>query len=71
MGTVMPTCLPSHTESINSKIVVQSSLGKVRPYPQNDKNKRIRGVSQMVEYLPSKNKALNSNTSTTKKQTKK
>jgi hypothetical protein len=37
----------------------------VRPYLKNNKAKRAEGVARVVEHLPSKRQALNSNPSTT------
>jgi hypothetical protein len=37
----------------------------VRPYLKNNQQKRVGGVAQVVEYLPSKHKALNTTPSTT------
>jgi hypothetical protein len=62
---VTSTCHPSYMESVNRRIVVQASLGiKVRPYSKNNKAKKAGSVAKVVECLPSKLKALSSNSST-------
>jgi hypothetical protein len=63
----MHTCHPSRKLK-NEGFVVWAGLGKkwVKPYLQNNKNKKPQGVVQEAEHLPSKYKALSSNHSTAK-----
>jgi dihydroxyacid dehydratase/phosphogluconate dehydratase len=51
--------------------VVQAGLGKkLDPMSKITRVKRAGGVTQVIEYLPSKNKILSSNPSTTQKKKK-
>jgi hypothetical protein len=56
---------PTFTRNVNRKIVVQADLGiNSRPYSKITKVKMSEGVAQMIAHLPSKHKALTSNSST-------
>jgi hypothetical protein len=65
---IVHACYPSYKGSLRKRITVQADLGiNTRPYLKNNKTKRAGGVTQVVEYLPSKCKVLSSNPSTKKK----
>jgi hypothetical protein len=50
--------MPATAENINRRIMVHAGLGQeVGPYLQNNQSKRVRGVAQAVEHLPSKHEA--------------
>jgi hypothetical protein len=63
-------CNPSYIRSIRRRITDQVGQGiNMRPYSKNNYRKRAGSIGQVVEYLPSKCKAL-SLTSSTAKQNK-
>jgi hypothetical protein len=68
-----PVILATQEEEVR-RIVVQSQPGKIVHETISQKNptqKRAGGVTQVVEHLPSKHKALSSNPSIAKKKKKK
>jgi hypothetical protein len=48
-------CHPSHARGWQSRL---AQAKNVRPYPQNTKEQKARGMAQMVEHLPCKHEAL-------------
>jgi hypothetical protein len=62
------TCHSSYTGSINRSTVVPAGLDiKQDPIPKISKAKTAGNVAQVVEHLPRKGEAMNSNYSTPKK----
>jgi hypothetical protein len=67
---VAQACNPSYSGAEIRRILVQSQPGQILAETlsqQNTSQKGAGGVAQVVEHLPSKNEALNSNPSTVKK----
>jgi hypothetical protein len=66
-GVVAHTCHPATVVKCKNSITVQARMSKKQdPISKITRAKRADGMTKVVEHLPSKCKALNSNSSTTK-----
>jgi hypothetical protein len=62
LGVVAYAHYSNHVGGINRITMAQTNLGKnLRPYLKNSQSKKIFGVAQVEECLPSKHEALSSN----------